>query len=337
MMFRKLFRVSRVLIAAWFACVAVGAFVPIHAETFLIDDFNDGNDEGWTHFDVLDMGGGPAIFDVLPEGDPGNFVYNIRSTGPVPPIDGSNWALAVWDWDNSLSDSTYSNGLLRATIRNNVDESDVALGMRVAEDSGYYFILSNYFSEPRINMGKVSDGVFSYISTLPNPRFPVENKFTDFNVEAGVVDNQLSMKAWPVGAPEPTAPQYVVTDPTPLLNGSIGLITWAASPVASPVPVNATFDDIYFTPVSPADFNVDFTVDAQDLDIWQNGYGSPGVRANGDADGDGLVTGTDFLIWQREYVAAVPGLAAELGVPEPGTLLLGMLACVGLITRSRLH
>lgn len=91
-----------------------------------------------------------------------------------------------------------------------------------------------------------------------------------------------------------------------------------------------------FEPVSPADFNLDLTVNHEDLTIWESGYGSPGLRENGDANGDGLVTGDDFLVWQRAYVGAVPGLAAELGVPEPNTLLIGILGCAGLIVRSRI-
>lgn len=79
-----------------------------------------------------------------------------------------------------------------------------------------------------------------------------------------------------------------------------------------------------------ADFNLDLSVDDQDLAVWEGGFGSPGSREDGDANGDGLVTGADFLVWQREYVAGVPGLAAELGVPEPATcaLLLAALAAM---------
>lgn len=91
-----------------------------------------------------------------------------------------------------------------------------------------------------------------------------------------------------------------------------------------------------FVQVSPADFNLDLNVDNADLAIWQCGFGSPGSRENGDANGDGVVTGEDFLMWQREYVAGVPGLAVELGVPEPATWFLGCvgLAVIGVVRRS---
>ena len=95
----------------------------------------------------------------------------------------------------------------------------------------------------------------------------------------------------------------------------------------------SVFRWVEVTPTSPADFNLDLAVDAQDLDIWENRYGSPGHREHGDADDDGFVLGSDYLIWQREYVAGAPGLAAELGVPEPSTLLLGLMSCVALMRR----
>jgi len=77
-----------------------------------------------------------------------------------------------------------------------------------------------------------------------------------------------------------------------------------------------------FVDVSPADFNLDLTVNHEDLAAWEGGYGGPGSREVGDANGDGSVTGADFLIWQREYVSGVPGLPSELGVPEPAAVVL---------------
>jgi len=50
-----------------------------HAQV-LIDDFNDGNHEGWSELGDLQLGGGPPIFEVV-DGQ-----YSLRSTGPVPPI-----------------------------------------------------------------------------------------------------------------------------------------------------------------------------------------------------------------------------------------------------------
>jgi hypothetical protein len=55
---------------------------------------------------------------------------------------------------------------------------------------------------------------------------------------------------------------------------------------------------------------------------------------NGDADGDGAVTGKDFLIWQREFGSGeIVPLGAVAAVPEPGSLALAALANLALLRR----
>jgi len=52
-----------------------------------------------------------------------------------------------------------------------------------------------------------------------------------------------------------------------------------------------------------ADFNGDNTVDALDLQIWEDNYGTvnTATQPQGDFDGDMDVDGADFLSWQREF------------------------------------
>jgi hypothetical protein len=67
-----------------------------------------------------------------------------------------------------------------------------------------------------------------------------------------------------------------------------------------------------------SDFNFSRGVDSNDLGIWEAGFGSVGISyAQGDADGDGKVTGLDFLRWQQEYTGVFPAVAA---VPEPNIM-----------------
>jgi hypothetical protein len=68
-----------------------------------------------------------------------------------------------------------------------------------------------------------------------------------------------------------------------------------------------------------ADFNDDRDVDADDLAIWQAGFGLTGTAQHnqGDADFDLDVDGADFLLWQRE-LHTPPVVAAAMAVPEPG-------------------
>ena len=71
----------------------------------------------------------------------------------------------------------------------------------------------------------------------------------DWIIEAGVVGNQLSMKIWRDGDPEPTTPQLMATDLTPLPDGQLGVASYVATGHEFPFSINATFDNIYFTPI----------------------------------------------------------------------------------------
>ncbi len=61
-----------------------------------------------------------------------------------------------------------------------------------------------------------------------------------------------------------------------------------------------------------SDFNGDGVVDGDDFLIWQSGFGivSGATSADGDADGDGDVDGDDFLVWQTEFGSS-SGAAGE--------------------------
>ena len=72
-----------------------------------------------------------------------------------------------------------------------------------------------------------------------------------------------------------------------------------------------------------ADFNLDGSVNGEDLLIWQNGYGTPtdATREDGDADGDGDVDGRDFLAWQSQSTSSEALSNVEaLAVPEPAAI-----------------
>jgi hypothetical protein len=99
--------------------------------------------------------------------------------------------------------------------------------------------------------------------------------------------------------------------------------------------------DYIDAPIAPAtgflaaDFNNSGTVDSADLAAWKSGFGtaSGAAKANGGADGDGAVNGSDFLIWQRQLNGA-SSLASQQNVPEPSSALL-TLALVGCLGRWR--
>ena len=109
------------------AAVIFGVVGSSHGQR-LIDDFNDGNDDGWTHIDTTgDFG--PGIFDAS------SGSYNFMSTKIVPmgSVGGLN---STWD---ASSDPFYSDGFMRATVRANNDTMIVALLMRADEPAGNWY------------------------------------------------------------------------------------------------------------------------------------------------------------------------------------------------------
>jgi glycoprotein endo-alpha-1,2-mannosidase len=87
-------------------------------------------------------------------------------------------------------------------------------------------------------------------------------------------------------------------------------------------------------PVQAGDFNMDGSVDADDLTSWRAGFGRniSATHMQGDADGDLDVDGEDFLIWQRQFGGSASATTAS-PVPEPVTM---MVVAVGALSMWRL-
>jgi hypothetical protein len=232
----------------------------VDAQAILLDDFNDGIDPLWAPLDTnynLDAMGmptgpkpwGPGVFD----GSSG--ALNLRTTGPVPPnpalppgptvFDTLNSGLLGLGWGPSAVDPTFSNGRLRATVRsNNPSNVDLILRANPATLSAYVFAGLGSYGE--FHFSRLDNGLIAFSTPVPGLSFASGE---DWNMEFGAVGNQFSMKAWKVGDPEPATPQYTAVDNA----YSVGAVGVSASiftnNISAPTPVDATFDDIFFTPV----------------------------------------------------------------------------------------
>lgn len=87
-------------------------------------------------------------------------------------------------------------------------------------------------------------------------------------------------------------------------------------------------------PTFNADFNGDDVVDGNDFLIWQRGFGNAGGLPQGDANGDNVVNGDDLVVWKDQF--GMPAAAiATAAVPEPASLALVATAVSGLLIARR--
>jgi hypothetical protein len=221
--------------------------------TVLVDNFNDRNDDGWIHDDLT-----PAQMATF---DASSGSYTLDSVVPVLVGDPSVGTVDT-HWGPSINHPRFSNGTLRGTFRANTKGSSVGFLLRandvVGSDYGFY--------------GSTSFGTF-YIesfdpTTHPNaPQTiiamadPAKFPFVAgqaYRIEASVVGQNIQMKAWKVGYPEPVKPMLSLRDMS--LKPSSGsaicvLVIFDPVPLSkagvSAVRTSGTFDDITFTPGRP--------------------------------------------------------------------------------------
>jgi len=120
--------------------------------------------------------------------------------------------------------------------------------------------------------------------------------------------------------------------PAPNLMAGGGSGEWL---ISSQVSIALSSNFSLLVPIDPADFDGNGSVDQADLLVWGNGFGASGsaTPSQGDADADNDVDGNDFLLWQRAYNISTTTTVSSTAVPEPSTLLLGILVTVGMLVR----
>jgi hypothetical protein len=206
------------------------------AEMILIDDFNDGDDIGWQRIDTtIGQPWGPGMID------PMSGSYRFSGAGDVPM--GERGILLSINEDSV--DPSFNDGYLRADLRAENDTLPY-LVMRgdVATFTAYVFGANP--SAGRFFWNKVVNNVIVEAGPTiePDPPLAIGEAWT---VEAGIVGDQLSMKAWRLGDPEPAFPQWTHADST-IAAGQFGVGANHWSDLG-PSTVNATFDNVFFTPV----------------------------------------------------------------------------------------
>jgi protocatechuate 3,4-dioxygenase beta subunit len=218
------------------------------SQTILIDDFNDGNADGWTTFDwTVDQPWGPGTFDV------GSGALHLEGAGLVPDSGGGYPSVLGARWEPA-SDPVFTDGFLRAKIM--VHELGGAAGIWLRggghinePGSGHSYGFFGYTTwngipgNGRFFFGRYNENASAFETPLPdNLSFGVEE---EWYIEAGAVGDQLSVKVWRVGDTEPESPQWTRTDTTHR-TGGFGVAAFVGGSWTQPARTSATIDDIQF-------------------------------------------------------------------------------------------
>ena len=226
--------------------VAISSFsFSASAETLLIDDFNDGNDDGWIQSDIppFPLPWGPGIADAS------NGAYRLQSTGVVP----ADQFFAVASYWQDSADPTFSNGFVRATVTAENGGTTPGVLMRFDPSGGFGYVFG--LEAPDAD-GPTAGDFFIVapnatqaprIETFFVPEFPAPSIGEDWIIEAGAVGDQITMKVWPASEVEPEQPQLTWTDSTHS-TGHLG-VSVGRDPLSlfEPWQLDGTFDDISFT------------------------------------------------------------------------------------------
>jgi len=111
------------------------------------------------------------------------------------------------------------------------------------------------------------------------------------------------------------------------LNSAVALGAVPEDMDGGPRPVGAFPDmgaDEYGSPAGDA--NYDGLVDGLDYTIWSNNFNLPGNWGEANFNGDAFVDGLDYVIWSNNYGFGYPVSPSSGAVPEPGCLLLLLVA-----------
>jgi len=74
------------------------------------------------------------------------------------------------------------------------------------------------------------------------------------------------------------------------------------------------------------DYNEDGVVDAADYTVWADSMGQTGADLAADGGGNGVIEQADYDLWKTHFGESIASGSEADPVPEPGTLLLALLA-----------
>jgi len=117
----------------------------------------------------------------------------------------------------------------------------------------------------------------------------------------------------------------------------IDLDNWRLSDLlAANTEITSFQENVFFVP-GTGDFNGDGFVDAGDYTVWRDSLGQTGAALAADADQNGKIDVQDYNLWKQVFGSqyGVIGNGSLAAVPEPGSVMLLLIAATALATRRR--
>lgn len=220
------------------ALVITGRAAATATPQVLVDDFESGTDDAWTH-DLAGNGEswGPGVFDAS------SGAYHPTTTGLVP-SQGLGVLSSYW---NASAAPSFNDGFWRATVRAEPGGTNVAFVLRGGVGfSGGYLVTTTIDGQLDIYDCKGIDCTIlgESIHDGGSPEFM---QGEDWILEAGAVGDMITAKIWRKGDPEPAQPNVTVQDST-YPTGLFGVAAFVGTAWTQPEHTDAFFDDIQFTP-----------------------------------------------------------------------------------------
>ena len=280
------------------------------------DDFNDGNDSGWTRYDPIGAFGNMAVY-TFPHGG-----YRITAPGTGDPFVGGGRAGSLRE------DPSFSGFHIEVDLTDLDTSHSQAVGLlaRIA-DPGLFttdgYALTYAPQARALDLMRVDGEVLSTIASAPLP--PGSDATSLRLAFTGIGANLIGQVFDDSNIRIPRASVSAVDrNYNPGFNGLLVEDTGDGNHGAA-----ATFDN--YTATFPGDGNLDGTVDFKDLVVLARNYGqaSGATFSDGDFNGDRAVGFDDLTILAQNYGEHLSQSAPSIRqVPEPTVVLIVAVALV---------
>ena len=156
---------------------------------------------------------------------------------------------------------------------------------------------------------------------------------SDVLVELNVVGSQLDLYLWKPGTPKPATPTATANDST-YAAGRAGILYNEDDDNTAGVFRFAAANDAPFAGAVNGDFNLDGIVNGSDFLLWQRNFGST-TQLAADGNGSGMIDAGDLALWKSGFSSTSPSPPVA-AVPEPSSVVLAASMGAWLATRRRI-